>query len=240
MARPVLRLAASLATAALAACAGQQTGDISIVDRTTFIPSARVSVDISPRDQAPSEPHSGHGIELGFSGGSGDDTQTLDAGALPVKLGGQTFNAPNLLSHEFDFRFVELAYRYRRFFGGGAQFGVEALGGLGYAELDLTVASATQRAAERLGSGGVVGGVGFVWRLRQSTSLQSRLTLFFGGESFGDGAARFDTYVAQALGRNAALRAGFAAWGIDSGPTVQRSKIGLGFSGPALGLDVMF
>lgn len=237
---------ATLALAALAGCAGPTTSDINLTDRSSFVPSARLSVDIPPRAESPSEPHSAHGIELGLSGGSGDDTQNLAPGQRPVVFGGQTFNAPSQLSHEFDFRFVELAYRYRRFFGAG-DFGIEALGGLAYADLDLTIASATQRASENLGNRGIVGGFGIIWRFRPGTSLQSRITLFGSGENEGvTAASRFDAYVAQALGRNAALRAGFAAWNIrsereaDDISTSSKSPIRVRFSGPALGLDLMF
>lgn len=234
-----MRLLAIALLAALAAgCAGPITSDIAVTDRSVFLPAGRLSVDLSPRGDRPSVPHTGHGIEFGITGGKGDDTQSLAAGAEPVKLGNQTFGAPVELKHELDFRFAEIAYRYRKFFGAG-QFGIEALGGLGYAELDLTVTSATQRANEKLGSHGLVGGFGFIWNFRPATSLQSRLTLF---GALGDlrSAGRVDAYVAQALGSNVALRAGWAYWGARSEPVAFRSTIRLRFSGPALGLDVMF
>lgn len=244
------RTLAILAAAALAGCAGPTTSDVAITDRSTFIAGGRLSIDIAPRAEAPSVPHTGHGIELGLSGGSGEDRQGLGTGARPVVFGGQTFNAPNELRHEFDFRFAELAYRYRRFFGAG-EFGIEALGGLGYAELDLTVASAlgspAARAADKLGSGGLVGGFGIVWKFRPTTSLQSRITVFGSGENEGvTGAARWDVYVAQALGRHAALRGGIAAWGLTSEREANdgfgsfNSRIRARFSGLSVGLDLMF
>jgi hypothetical protein len=246
----MFRILAILAVAALAAllagCAGPSTSDIAITDRSTFIPSGRVGIDISPHVENPSVPHTGHGLEVGFSGASGDDTQSLGSGARPVVFGGVTFNAPTQLNHEFDFRFAEIAYRYRRFFGAG-EFGIEALGGLGYAEFDLTVSSPTARATDKLSNGGLLGGFGIVWKFRPTTSLQSRLTLFGSGRNEGvTAAARFDAYIAQALGRHAAVRAGVAGWSLTSERegsdnfSSSNSQIRARFSGIALGLDLAF
>ncbi len=241
----VLRLIAFAAAAALAGC-GTTTSNISLTDRGVFVPSGRVGIDISPRVEAPSRPHTGHSLELGASGGSGKDGQDIGAGNDPVVFGGRTFGTPVALDHEFDFRFFEAAYRYRRFFGQG-EFGIEALGGLGHAELDLKVASAAQSAREKLGDGGLVGGFGILWKFLPATSLQSRFTLFVSGRTEGvTSAARFDVHVAQALGRNAALRAGFVSWGVYSEresydvSTSRSSPINVRFSGPALGLDLAF
>jgi hypothetical protein len=235
-----------LAAAALAGCAGPTTSDIAITDRTVFLPSGRVGIDIFPRGEAPSVPHGGHGLELGLSGGSGDDTQTLNPGARPIVFGGQTFSAPNQLRHELDWRFAEIAYRYRKFFG-NTGFGIEALGGLAYAQFDLTVSSATQRASDKLGDGGLLGGFGVVWNFRPTTSLQSRLTVFGSGENEGvTGAVRSDFYIAQALGSHAAVRIGITGWGLTSEREANdgfgsfNSRIRARFSGLALGLDVMF
>ena len=240
------RIFAILVVTALAGCASTSHSDLTISDRGTFIPSGRLSVDIAPRGESPSVPHTGHGIELGISGASGDDGQQIGTGALPLVFGGRTFAAPSDLRHEFDWRFAEIAYRYRHFFGAGT-FGIEALGGLAYAELDLTTTSATQRASEKLGSGGLVGSFGIVWKFLPRTSLQSRLTLFASGETEDvTGAARWDVYVVQALGRHAALRGGFSGWGVTSQrededfTSSPNSRIRARFSGFALGLDVAF
>jgi len=247
---PLLRIFAILAAAALSGCASTSNSDLRITDRGTFIPSGRLSVDIAPRGasvpQGPSVPHTGHGIEMGITGASGDDSQTLSAGALPAVFAGRTFTVGDTLRHEFDWRFAEIAYRYRHFFGGGT-FGIEAIGGLAYAEFDLTVASATQRASEKLGSGGLVGGFGIIWKFLPTTSLQSRITLFGSGETEDvTAASRLDVYVAQALGRHAAVRAGFSGWGLISEREANdafgsiNSRIRARFSGVALGLDLMF
>ena len=220
--------------------------DIKVEDRSSFIPSARLSVDIAPRGEAPSVPHAGHAIEFGITGASGDDNQNRTAGAPALIFGGQIFAAPVELHHEYEFRFAELAYRYRHFFGGG-QFGIEALGGLGYAQYELTVSSPAVSAREKLSSGGLVGGIGFIWKFLPQTSLQSRLTGFGSGDSEGvTGAARWDLFVVQALGRNAAVRAGLTSWSVtseraeDEDFTTLNSRVQGRFSGVSLGLEVAF
>jgi hypothetical protein len=246
------RIAFVLAGALAAGSAAADHREIKVEDTSTFIPSLRLGIDISPRVEGPSVPHSGHGIEIGITGTTGKDTQTRDFGAPPLVFGGQVFASPNQLNHEFDWRFIELCYRYRHFFGAGqygegGSFGIEGLGGLGYAEYDLTVTTATQRANEKLGSGGLVLGFGIIWKFLPRTSLQSRITVFGSGENEGvSGAGRWDLFVVQALGRHAAVRAGFTGWGLsstrddDEDATTLNSLIRSGFSGFALGLDLAF
>lgn len=236
---------------ALAACAALACGaalaqtEIEAIDRGVIVPSARLSFDISPRGERPAVPHTGHGIEIGITGASAEDKQSLAPGEV-VRIGDRTFTAGGgELKHEFDFRFAELAYRYRHFFGDGS-FGIEALGGLGWAELDFTTSSPLQSANDKISSGGLVAAFGIIWKFLPSTSLQSRLTLFGSGETEGvTGAARLDVHVAHALGRNIALRGGLVAWGVGSARAEDdssslNSQIRAGFSGLSLGLDVMF
>jgi len=244
----VLRLAAVLAAAALAGCStGPTTSELEVTDRTTVIPSVRVAVDIAGQEGPRSEPHNSHAIELGLTGSRGSDKQQLATGDKPVVFGGQSFGAAQQLRSEFDFRFVELAYRYRKFFGSSQAFGIEGLAGLAYARLNLTVSGATQRASESLSDGGVVVGVGGIWRFRPSTSLQARIAAFGSGSTEGvTSASRLGVYVAQALGRNAAVRAGLASWGVrsqreaDDDSTSLKSPIRVQFTGVALGFDMMF
>jgi len=241
MKKTLIVLAAGLA----AGSAWADHRSIKVDDNSTFLPIARLSADLSPRTDAPAVPHGGHGLEFAISGGSGNDDQSRRAGAPSLVFGGQTFASGVGLHHEFDFRFVEAAYRYRHFFN--ERFGIEALGGLGYAEYELTVSALGQRASDKLGSGGLVGGFGILWKFLPQTSLQSRLTLFGSGENEGvSGAARADVYVVHALGRNAALRAGLTSWGLVSNRDEDddfgslNSEIRARFSGISLGLDVAF
>lgn len=229
--------------ALLAGCATDTT-NITARDNGVFLPSGRISLDIAPEVSNPSVPHRGHSLELGASGGRGDDRQELNAGQDPVIFGGRTFNSPVALQHEFEFRFFEAAYRFRRLFGKSERFGIEVLGGLARAELELTVSSPAQSAHEKMKSGGVVGGFGLLWKLRPTTSLQSRLSLFASGDEDGvSNVERIEVHLAQAIGRHASLRAGYADWKLDSDrdfDTTTRSPIRARFSGFALGLDLMF
>lgn len=231
----------------LVAAASAGAVDLEIADRGNFVPSARLSFDIGSWGERPSMPHTGHGIELGISGVSGEDKQTLRAGDSPVVFGNRTFFGASELKHEFDWRFVEVAYRYRHFFGTSKAFGIEALGGLGFAELEITTTSPTQSANEKLSDGGLVGGFGILWQFADTVGLQSRLTIFASGREEGvTAAARFDVNIAWAFARNAALRAGLVGWGVGSSrsdaddSTSLKSPIAAGFSGIGLGLDVMF
>ena len=236
---------------ALAACAAFACGsaaaqtEIEAIDRGVFVPSLRLGFDISPRGDRPAVPHTGHGIEIGITGASAEDNQSLAAGQV-VRIGNRTFTAAGgELKHEFDFRFAELAYRNRHYFGSGA-FGSEALGGQGWAELDFTTSSPLQTANDKINSGGLVAAFGIIWKFLPDTSLQSRITLFGSGESEGvTGAARLDVHLAHALARNIALRGGLVAWGVgsarfDDDSSSLNSQIRAGFSGLSIGLDIAF
>ncbi|HTG96213.1 MAG TPA: hypothetical protein VL982_02070, partial [Burkholderiales bacterium] len=148
--------------------------------------------------------------------------------------------------HEFDFRFFEVAYRFRHFFGESKTFGIEALGGLGFAEFELTTSSATQSASEKMSSGGLLGAFGVIWKFHPAASLHPRLTLFASGDEEGvTAAARLDVNIAWALARNVAVRGGLVSWGIGSSrsqtsDTSVNSRIQAGLSGLLLGLDVAF
>lgn len=220
--------------------------DIKVEDRGTFIPSARLSVDLAPRGESPAVPHTGHGFEFGVTAASGEADQGRGVGAPTLVFGGQTFVAPVELHHDFDFRFYEAAYRYRHFFGSG-QFGIEALGGVGYAEYELTTTSPLQRASQKLSSGGLVGGFGIVWKFLPQTSLQSRITLFGSGDNEGvSGAARWDVFVSQAIARNFGLRLGLTSWSVvssrddDDDFSSINSRIDGRFSGVSLGIEAAF
>jgi hypothetical protein len=237
----LLRCSVPLFAAMLGGCfsfSGPPSTTIEASDSGVLVPTVRASIDFRG-DGASSEPRSGHGIEVGWSSGSGDDQQTLAAGQPPVRFATQTFSAPAQLRHEFDYRFFEVAYRFRQFFG--ADIGIEGLFGLAHANLDLSVSSPTQRASESVDSGGVTAGVGIIGRLRPSTSVQGRATFFGGSNSGVTAAQRFELYLVQSVWRHAALRAGYVYWNIESArEDTGSSPIEVKFSGPSLGLDLMF
>jgi hypothetical protein len=244
-----VRLLTTVLLATLACGSAFAQEDIEAIDRTSgIIPSLRLSVDIAGQPAGPlgpAVPHSGHGFELGLTGGSGEDTQSFSG--APVVFGGRIF-LPGTLQHEFDFGFLEVAYRFRHFFGASRVFGIEAIGGIGIASLDLTTTSGTTRASQKIENGGLVAGFGIVWKFLPATSLQSRITVFGSGEREGvTGAARVDVHVAHAVARNVALRAGLVSWGIvsqrageDDDNDSLNSRIRAGLSGLSLGLDIAF
>ena len=211
-----------------------------IDDHSTLIPSVRVVIPVSRQREAPSEPQTGHAVEIRLSGARGDGSQAHGSGG-PISLGGQNFNAPLTLAYDFEYTHAEAAYRWRKFFGSSPVFGVEVLGGIGFGKMDITASSATQRAIDGRDSVGLTLGAGGLWRWRPGTSVQARFTGFYSGDQGGvSSVLRGEVYLVQALGRHAALRAGYAGWQVDSDSNGAGSDIRLRFSGPALGLDVMF
>jgi hypothetical protein len=242
-----VRLLTVLLAAFLACGSAFAQSDIEAVDRGIVIPSLRFSFDIAGEvaPQGPAVPHSGHGIEVGLTGGSGKDSQSLSGGEF-IRFGDRNFTGSTTLEHEFDFRVFEIAYRYRRFFGSGV-FGIEALGGLGFAELDFSTRSPTASASEKISNGGIVGGFGLIWKFLPSAYLQPRLTVFASGEEEGvTAAARFDVQVAWAFARNVAVRGGLTSWAFTSArrdardSTSPDSRVTAAASGLSIGLDVAF
>src|SRR5262249_17981968 len=174
----------------------------------------------------------------------GKDTQTLSAGAVPVKFGGQTFASPQQLRYEFRFGYAEALYRYRWLWGGQGNFGLELVGGLGYGSVDMKVIGATQSASEKFGSGGLVAGAGFFGRLSPTLSVQARLSGFASDSTEGvTDLSRYDVFLAQTLGRNVALRGGFSGWTLHSRREDRagtNSPITIRLAGPSIGFELMF
>jgi hypothetical protein len=229
---------AALLGAILAGC-GTGNTTIDVDDHNAFIPSARLTVPLSKLDEAPSEPQSGHALEIGYTQTKGSSSQSLAAGQDAVRFGGQTFNPPRELQYEFEYKHAELHYRYRKFLSSSPNLGFEALGGIVNSRLDLSASSSGQGAHERLSSAGISGGVGAIWKLRPATSLQARYSLFAASETRGN---RTELSAVQALGANASIRGGYTWWylradtiGFDAG-----SEVAVRFRGPAVALDVMF
>lgn len=236
-------LAAALALG-LCACAGPGAPPpppataLNISDDNVFQPVLRGAVKFPESRDAPSDPHTGHAVEFGFTRGSGGSSQTLASNY--VYFGGTQFNAPTTLTTDFTLTYLDMAYRFRAV-DRDTGLGFEVLTGIAFADLDLRVSSPSRQASETLSSPGLQLGLGAMWRLRPGTSVQLR------GSWFGSTdktevtqASRYDLSLVQALGRNAALRAGYSWWSLESerGDTV--SPISVEFRGPVLGLEVMF
>jgi hypothetical protein len=239
------RLAAALAALLIAACSSTTT-NVDLKDNGVLIPSARIAVDFGERPGPPSHLHTSHAVELGVSGGSGGDDGSIAAGQPSVVFGGEVFTSPQDLRAEFDFRFTELAYRYR-YVSQRRGIGFEALAGLAYAQLGLRLFGATQTAAERLEGGGIVVGLGTMVRLWPSGSIQLRGSGFASTTSEGvSSVGHYAVFLEQALGRHAALRAGYAGYDVrsrredDEFSNSNRSPIRVRMNGPLLGLALMF
>lgn len=241
--RTILALAGALY---LAGCASGTTSNIDVNDTSTVIGTVRVSVDFGDRPGPRSHPHTSHAIELGLSGATGSDTMQLSAGQQPIVFGGETFLAPQDVRAEFDFRFAELAYRFR-YLSEKRGLGIETLVGLAQARLGLRLTGITKVAAERLDGNGVVVGLGGIIPLWSSGSIQLRGSGFASTTSEGvSSVGRYEIVLAQALGRHAGLFFGYTGWDIrsrrenDDFSNSSRSPIRARFSGPALGLELMF
>jgi hypothetical protein len=223
----------------LGGCASYPPTTIEATDRSVTLPSVRIGWSFAKGTEAPSVPHTGHGLEIGATGGRGADSQSLVAGQRPVQFGSVTFTAPQTLQHEFDFAFYDVSYRWRKF-PEGSPVGFEVLAGAGYAEIDFTVSSPTQRAVEKMSSTGATATVGLIWRMLPSTSFHARLSGYRSGTSNAVAQAdRVELYVAQALGRNAVARAGYARWRAET-DRIGSSNVALEFHGPTLGVELQF
>ena len=233
------RLFSGFSVVLLALVAGcTSTGTAIEVDQSgRFVPTARVSISM-PKTSSPSDPQDGTAIELGIAGVKGRSTQTLGGGQR-VELGDRTFNGPVTLENEARATLVDGALRWRRFTEGRG-LGIELLGGVGYVNADFAATGGGQRGSESFNSLGLVGGIGGIWRLAPSTSVQARYSLFLTGGWFDEtDVQRIDLALVQALGRNFALRAGWQAWAIES-KHVGRSEISARLRGPSLGMEISF
>lgn len=232
----IIRIAGSLATLlVLVGC--ESTTRIEARDQRAFIPTVKASFNFGKGVDAPSRPQDGHSVEIEAAGAKGSDVQSLGAGASPVVLGGQTFNPPQQLQHDFKFQYADLTWRWRRFFGGGS-LGLEALAGLGYAAAQISTSSpAPLQASQGFYTRGAQGGMGLVWRGGSGTSVQLRLTEFASLRSGVSRVSRAEVFLNQALADHVTLRIGYAGWDVFGESLSSNSDFRLRFSGPALGLQ---
>ena len=229
---PVLVAAALLA---LGGC--ESTTRIEARDQRVFVPTVKASFNFGKGVDVPSRPQDGHSVEVEATGAKGNDTQSLSVGDSPIVLGGQTFNPPQQLRHEFKFQYADITWRWRRFFGGGA-VGLEALAGLAYAQVDLSTSSATPlRASQSFHTRGAQGGLGLVWRAASATSVQLRLTEFASLREGVSRVSRGEVFLNQALSDHVTARIGYTGWEVNGDTLSSSSDYRLRFSGPSLGLQ---
>lgn len=236
-------LCGTLLACALGGCfggGGSAPTRIEANDDSVFVPTVRAVWNLTGPKETLSEPRSGLAVEFGAMTASGNGSQSISGTRQPVAFGGQTFSLPQTLQHDFRITHYDLFYRWRRFLGGGP-VGFEVLGGAAFTKLRLTVSSTTQQAAETFSSPGPSAGVGVIGRMRPGTSVQVRYTYTaFISNSDLNQAQRGEGFLVQALGPNAAARAGYAWWRGDARRGTSVSDIGIGFSGPSLGLELQF
>jgi hypothetical protein len=231
-------LAGMLVAVVLTGC--ETASPIMANDQRVFQPSIRVTSSLDDDKPASANPQSGRVIEFGLTKAKGGGDQTLATGKPSIIFNNNTFTAPLKIRNDFDMTYADLSFRWRRFFRERA-FGLELAGGAGYASLDLAVSSATQSASERYGSYGIQGGVGLIWRMQPSTSLHARVAGYASRGTTGiTDLGRYDFYLAQALGENISLRAGYAKWEVNGSGGEGTSNFRLVFSGPVLGIGMDF
>lgn len=233
---PILLLAAATLLG-LGGCAS--TTRIEARDGSVVLPTLRASFNFGQGAEAPSRPRDGHAVELEGFHAKGSDGQTLQTGALPVVLGGQTFTPPAQLEHDFRFNYADVAWRWRKFFGGGA-VGMDVTAGVGFADLHLRTRSTTLQAERTYSTNGPQGGVGLVWRVQPGTSLQARIIEYGSGDEGVDRLRRGEVVVVQAFGPYVSGRLGWATWDVRGQLINGDSDFRVRFSGPTLGLQLDF
>ena len=239
--RWVRHTAAAALTAAVAACGTNPppAKSIEISDDNVFQPVLRGAFSLSSLRGPASDPQTGHAIEVGGTRAKGGSEQSL-RGVDYVSLGSTRINGPATLSSEFELRQLEIAYRFRGI-DPGSGIGIDLLAGPAVYELDVAVRSGGLAASETLTSVGPQLGIGALWRIRRGTSVHLRGSYFYSADDAGvTRATRIDAYLSQALARNIALRGGYAWWNADSDRGGATSPVNVEFSGPVLGLEVLF
>jgi hypothetical protein len=231
-------LAGLLSTVVLSGCI--TATPIVTDDPHVFLPSLRASISLDDGKQAPAEPQTGRAVEFEFAKAKGTGNQFLANGQSPIIFNNKTFIAPQQLRNDFDFNYADISFRWRKFFR-ERSLGLEVSGGIGHTSLGLTVSSSTQSASEHFGTYGPQGGIALIWRVQPSTSIHARVSGFISRSSTGiSDLGRYEIFVAQALGDNLALRAGYAKWEVNGSDGEFQSNFKTTFSGPVLDLGLNF
>ena len=206
-----------------------------------------MSIDIVGNSSLQNHTGSSHAIDMGFSYARAKRTQDREVGDQRVVFGGTTFfGAAGDIEWTSNIRLAHIGYRPRFWFG-QSNFALEGVIGAGWAGLGLKgVAANGQSASERMSNGGIVLGVGGIWRFAQKTSLNLRLLGFGSGKDEGvTSASRWDLTVTHALGKNMQLRGGLGILSAHSArenadSSIVKSPIFASGAGLLLGLDFVF
>jgi len=236
------------ALALLAPCAAMaNTTDDARAGGGAIIGNVGASIDIVGNSSLQNHSGSSHAIDMGFSIGKAKGKQDREVGDQRVIFGGETFlGAAGDIDWTSTIRLAHIGYRPRYWFG-QSNFALEGVIGAGWAGLGVKgVAANGQSAAEQLSNGGLVLGLGGIWRFAQATSLQLRVLQFVSGDKEGvTSASRGDVSVAHALGKNFQIRGGLgyiSAYSAreNADDTIVKSPIRAGGLGLVLGVDLVF
>jgi hypothetical protein len=215
---------------------------IDVNDRTTTIPSARLSWYPQGSETGPGSRN--FGVELEYAGGTGRSDQSLGSNQI-VSLGGKNIQGPQEVQNHADLRYGHLAFTgSQRFWGRVSSLEVEWVAGLGRTELNLLSQSRAAGSAvlsAKYGLSGAALGVGPRWNITSEVALEGRLQLLhfwpFSNESFWypEIALRYRPV------KNVALRMGYSTMYFN--PPKQNgedSAARVYIRGPFLGLGFIF
>jgi hypothetical protein len=210
------------------------------------IPQLGVGIDVAGSSGLQNHTRFSHAIDMGYAYAHSRRKQDLDPGDGPIVFGGETFVGNQDITWTSNVQLAHIGYRPRWWIA-NSNFAVEGVIGLGWAGLGLKGTSTTgQGAAERLSNGGIVFGLGGLWRFAPATALQVRLLGFGSGKEEGvTSAARWDLTVTHAITKNLQLRGGLATLSAysareDADSNRLKSPINAGGGGLTLGLDLLF
>ena len=238
---------AALALLAPCAALANQTDDVEAVGGA-LIPSLGLSIDVAGNSSLASHTRGlSHSIDMGFAYARAKTKQDRDPGDQPIVFGGTSFLATGGdIDWTSNVQLAHIGYRPRYWFG-DTGFALEGLIGLGWAGMGVKGVSATGvSAAERMSNGGLVLGVGGIWRFAQSTALQVRVIGFGSGKDEGvTSAARWELGVTHALAKNLNIRGGLAyliarSAREDADDSIVKSPVSAGGVGLGVGLDLVF
>ena len=236
---------AALALLAPCAALANVTEDID-AGGGALIGSIGMSIDVVGNSTLRNRTPWSHAIDASFAYAKAKRKQDLETGDGPVIFGGTTFVGPQEIEWSSNIQLAHVGYRPRYWFG-QSDFAIEGVIGVGYAGLGLKgEGQFGQTASERLSNGGVVLGLGGLWRFANNTALQIRFLGFGSGEDEGvTSASRWDITVTHALGKNFQVRAGLGwltAYSAreDADSTIVKSPIRAGGGGLVLGVDLVF
>lgn len=172
------------------------------------------------------------GLELEVGGADGDDTQELALGDA-VDFGGTTFLGPGPLAIDYELRRASLAFVHGR---ENEEVRAWIALGLGWQEIDLRLATATQRAHGSDGWGGVLAALGFRWSPVELVGLETRGELLTQLE-----ASRSELEVAAVFPPRAPLGLALGWRWVDSYTVLEGgSDVDLRLNGPFVALRVTF